>query len=272
MLVSVRFGSGQQRIFNINCQTAPLLDAISEGCYADMASYLKKREEVVSKELGAWRKKEASLLKKLEKLEPKQDESGPKAQDKKGRSRQQVKIRKKGTKKKEEKPPEEEKKEETPEPPPVEEKKEAKGKKGKEEPVEPPKELTEEEKKAKEISEIKAQIEENKATQGKIQAKIEAIKSRAVEVTADLKTAKVLDLADLNGGERKFMATKADQFASEFLTEKMSYQLQRIRRTEEEEEVAENVEIDRKLVMTLEEEEAAAKAEEEADPKAKKKK
>ena len=86
-------------MFNTECETAPLLDAINEGCYADMTVFLKKREEVFNKELNQWKKKEASLLKKLEKLEPKQDEAKMLAERK---SKSRAKSKKKAKKKKEE--------------------------------------------------------------------------------------------------------------------------------------------------------------------------
>jgi hypothetical protein len=170
MLISVRFGSGQQRIFNTECQTAPLLDAINEGCYADMASFLKKREDVIHKELTQWKKKEASLQKKLEKLEPKSDEPGGRD----SKPRKGVKIKRKTAKKKKA-TEEEEKKEEAPAPAEeakqeVKEETKPKGKKGKEEPPkeEEKKEETEEEKKARELNEVRQSIEQNKQTQARI--------------------------------------------------------------------------------------------------------
>jgi hypothetical protein len=39
-----------------------------------MVKLLKVKEEVFNKELAQWKKKEANLLKKLKKLEPKVDE------------------------------------------------------------------------------------------------------------------------------------------------------------------------------------------------------
>ncbi len=62
-------------MFNINCQIAPLLDAIHEGCYKDMHKFMKKREEFFNKEIANLKKKEQTLLKKLEKLDPPSKES-----------------------------------------------------------------------------------------------------------------------------------------------------------------------------------------------------
>ena len=67
MFCSVQFGYNQARLFNLNCQVAPLLDAINTSCYQDMVKYIKKREEFFNKEIAGMRKKEANLLKALEK-------------------------------------------------------------------------------------------------------------------------------------------------------------------------------------------------------------
>lgn len=70
MYVSVQFGYNQSKLFNINCQVAPLLDAVSDGCYKEMGKFMKKREEFFNKEISTLKKKESGLQKKLEKLEP----------------------------------------------------------------------------------------------------------------------------------------------------------------------------------------------------------
>ncbi len=46
------------------------MDAINEGCYKEMLKYLKKREEFFQKEINTLKKKEQTLTKKLEKLDP----------------------------------------------------------------------------------------------------------------------------------------------------------------------------------------------------------
>ena len=40
MFISVEFGYQQKRLFNIECKTAPLVDAINDVCYADIAALL----------------------------------------------------------------------------------------------------------------------------------------------------------------------------------------------------------------------------------------
>jgi mannose/fructose/N-acetylgalactosamine-specific phosphotransferase system component IID len=70
MFVSVQFGYQQSKLFNINCQIAPLLDAIHDGCYKEMHKFMKKREEFFNKEIAALKKKEQGLLKRMEKIDP----------------------------------------------------------------------------------------------------------------------------------------------------------------------------------------------------------
>lgn len=134
------------------------------------------------------------------------------------------------------------------------------------------KEETEEEKKKREIGEINAQMEAIKAAQGKILAKIETVQAKQAEVEQErMNEDKVLDLLD-NTEQRKFVKTKADVYANEFLTEKMSYSLSKVTTNEAGEEEAESVSIDPSLVRTLEEEQRAEQEDDEAanDPKKKK--
>lgn len=63
MFINVQFGYQQSRLFNLNCQVAPLLDAINQACYQDMVKYIKKREEFFNKEVQGFKKKEATLQK-----------------------------------------------------------------------------------------------------------------------------------------------------------------------------------------------------------------
>ena len=58
MYISVQFGYNQTKLFNTNCQVAPMLDAINDGCYKEMSKYMKKREEFFNKEITAFKKKE----------------------------------------------------------------------------------------------------------------------------------------------------------------------------------------------------------------------
>ena len=67
--IAVSFGYNQQRLFNTNCEIAPLMDAIHKECYKDMDAKLVEREEFFNKEIAQFKKEQASLEKKLEKLE-----------------------------------------------------------------------------------------------------------------------------------------------------------------------------------------------------------
>jgi len=93
MFCSVQFGYNQARLFNLNCQVAPLIDAISISCYQDMVKCIKKREEFFNKEIAGMRKKEANLLKALEKYTVPVEESkkeAPKVQKKMTRDQKKV--------------------------------------------------------------------------------------------------------------------------------------------------------------------------------------
>jgi len=117
-------------------------------------------------------------------------------------------------------------------------------------------------------------MEEVKKSLGLIHDKISAIEEKVKEVTEEWKGEKVLDLLDANG-ERKFVKTKADLYATEFLTEKMFYSLSKVipPKEEGEEETVDPITIDGALLRTLEEDvKAAQEAEEEAANPTKKKK
>ena len=47
MFISVEFGYQQKRLFNIECKTTPLVDAINDGWYADKASLLKNKKIIL---------------------------------------------------------------------------------------------------------------------------------------------------------------------------------------------------------------------------------
>ena len=273
------------------------MDAINDSCYADMQVFLKKQTDFFNKEMTQWKKKEANLLKKLKTDEEKQEEEKIKEQQKNTATRggrTQVKVRKKpenptkrkkATKKK--KPTEEEikkkeqeeeqkkKEEEEAEAKRIEEEEkkkaeEAKNKKkgGKDAPPEEeePKELTEEEKKEKERQQINKNLEEVKETIKKLDDKLKLIQTSMDEFAEEAKLEKVLDLED-KSGERKYAKTKADQYANEFLSEKMTYVLGKIIRNEQEEEEFKEVKIDGACVRTLEEDANYDPEAEVTDPK-----
>lgn len=69
MFISVQFGYHQAMVFNINCQVAPLLDAIHSQAYIEMVKAVSKRQEWFQKEIAGMKKKEGKLLKRLELLD-----------------------------------------------------------------------------------------------------------------------------------------------------------------------------------------------------------
>ena len=56
--ISVQFGYNQTMVFNINCQVAPLLDAIESQAYIEMVKAIGKRQEWFNKEVANMKKKE----------------------------------------------------------------------------------------------------------------------------------------------------------------------------------------------------------------------
>jgi hypothetical protein len=75
--INVTFGYNQVKIFNINCEIAPLLDAIHIESYKNMRLKLQQRQEYFGKEIAAFRKEQGALERKLEKME--MPEEQPKA-------------------------------------------------------------------------------------------------------------------------------------------------------------------------------------------------
>ena len=75
--ISVNYGYNQSKLFSTNCQIAPLLDSIHEECYKEMVAKLTEREEFFNKEINGFKKEQASLEKKLEKLEVPKEEPKP---------------------------------------------------------------------------------------------------------------------------------------------------------------------------------------------------
>lgn len=112
--------------------------------------------------------------------------------------------------------------------------------------------MTEEEKKEKERQLLNKKMEEVKDKITKLEAKLELIQKTADRLAEEAKADKVLDLEDKNG-ERKYVKTKADQYANTFLSEKMSYVLGKIVKNEQDEDEFKDVKIDGACVRTLEE-------------------
>lgn len=125
--------------------------------------------------------------------------------------------------------------------------------------------MTEEEKKEKERQLLNKKMEEVKDKITKLEAKLELIQKTTDRLAEEAKADKVLDLEDKNG-ERKYVKTKADQYANTFLSEKMSYVLGKIVKNEQDEDEFKDVKIDGACVRTLEED-ANYVEEAQTDPK-----
>ena len=95
--ISVQFGYNQSMVFNINCQVAPLLDAIEQQAFTEMVKAISKRQEWFNKEVVNMKKKEAKLLKRLDVLDaPKKEEARLAAEAEAAASRPDIKKQVKG--------------------------------------------------------------------------------------------------------------------------------------------------------------------------------
>eukprot|EP00347_Sterkiella_histriomuscorum_P014639 403360114 len=291
--ISVQFGYNQSKLFNINCQINPLLDAISDGCYKEMGKFMKKREEFFNKEIASFKKKEQNLQKKLERLEPPKSLEPPKEEikmqnpkkdakkagkDKAGKlDGKQVTVKK--TKKQLQEEEDERKRKEAEEQERIRKEEEERKKKEEEEAAR----KAEEEKKAKEKKQPPAKgkkQEEEKKDEPVIETEEQKIAREKAETLVqidDLKKhieaysnkLKLLQeaqiklaeeelkpkIVDLNEktGERKHLKASGDSYAIQLLRERKAYVLTQIKKGANEEEVVENIVIDGACIRTPEE-------------------
>lgn len=54
--INVTFGYNQSKVFNIQCEIAPLLDAIHLESFKQMKTKLTQREEFFNKEIASFKK------------------------------------------------------------------------------------------------------------------------------------------------------------------------------------------------------------------------
>lgn len=278
-------------MFNINCQIAPLLDAVHEGCYKDMHKYMKKREEFFNKEIANLKKKEQGLLKRLEKIDPPKDEKAlaaakeeskekstkkkdakpaatgakdakpkkkkdPKEEEEEKKRKEQEEADKKAKEEEERKKKEEEEAARK-----AEEEKKAKGAKAPpakpgakvEEKKEEEKVVeTDEQKIAREKTEINAQIEEIKKQCDALAAKLKLLSEQQAKILEEEGKPKVIDLLEKTG-ERKSLKGAGDQYANSILRERKAYVLAKISKGAADEEVIDNIVIDGACIRTPEE-------------------
>lgn len=83
MLIKVAYGYKQGTLYNINCQTGPLLDAVKKQAYSDITAIIASKESIFAEDADQTNKKIESKSKKLQKLEnPLLDEENKNASDK----------------------------------------------------------------------------------------------------------------------------------------------------------------------------------------------
>ncbi|CDW81443.1 UNKNOWN [Stylonychia lemnae] len=291
MFISVQFGYNQNKLFNINCQIAPLLDAINDGCYKEMGKFLKKREEFFNKEISSFKKKEQNLQKKLERLEPPKSLEAPKEEVKVKEKKDPKKAAKdkpkpgekpaKKTKKQQQEEEEEKKRKEAEEQERLRKEEEEKKKKEEEEaarkaeeekknkaakkPAAPGKGgKAEEEKKdepvveteeiriAREKAETLAQIDELKKQIEVYSGKLSALTEAQAKLAEEEQKQKIVDLCEKTG-ERKHLRASGDQYAHTLLRERKAYVLVQIKKGANDEEVVENIVLDGGCIRTPEE-------------------
>ena len=101
---------------------------------------------------------------------------------------------------------------------------------------------------------MRALLDEVKDKTNQYQEKIKLIHTEAAKLKEKLNNAgRIIDLTD-GGTDRKFLKTKADLYANEFLTEKAKYTLVEVtHHPDNDEEVVENVTLNGACCRTLEE-------------------
>lgn len=299
--INVTFGYNQSKLFNINCEIAPLLDAIHIEAYKNMRLKLQQRQEFFNKEINQFKKEQANLERKLEKLEAPEEPPKPAPivsvkskggkklskkeqealeEEKKRQEEEAEKLRLQKEEELKRKREEEERKRKEEE----EAAKKNKGKdkkKGKEEVDEQPVIETEEQKKEKEKINLRTNIE---ALKQKIVA-YEAKKELAIEEfgkqDAEEERKKRLDLVEKSSGDRKFLKDGSREYANSVLGERRCYQFVELLNAEDGgEEVVKPIQINGAAIRTPAEditwaeeqkELEAQQAKKKPDPKGKKK-
>lgn len=250
-----------------------MMDAIQLGCYQDMVKCIKKREDFFQKEIGGMRKKEATLLKSLEKYtappEEKKEASAPKITKKMTREQrkayeaEQARLAKEAA---ERKAKEEEEARLRAEAEEAERKRkeeeEAKNKKGGKKPTKgaadaddaTPVIETEDQRKEREKAELQKQLEELRALICAYQGKVKLCQENAVKVSREADVSKVCELMERTG-ERKYMNNSAEEPAHSILRERKAYTFAQVVKGGEdgEEQQCVPIEIDGACIRTPDE-------------------
>lgn len=243
--INVTFGYNQSKLFNINCEIAPLIDSINIEAYKAMKNKLQQREDFFNKEINAFKKEQGQLEKKLEKLEQPEEAEKPKPivvvkqrggkkktkkeleaeeAERKRIEEEAERLRKQQEEELKRKQEEEERKKKEEEEAAKKNKKGADKKKAKDEPVEEiPVIETEEQKKEKEKQALRTQIDAFKTKIAAYEAKRDlCIQERNRQDTEESRK-KVLDLMDKNAHERKFLKDGSREGAGTVLAERRCY-------------------------------------------------
>jgi len=240
--INVTFGYNQSKIFNINCEIATILDAIHTNSYKEMKAKLTTREEFFNKEIANFKKEQASMEKKLEKLEtppepPKAERSMSKSKaPAKKKTKKELeeeeaarKIAEEEERVRKEKEDEERKLAEEEERKRKEEEEAAKKGKGKDKKKKdddaPPEEVeeTEEVKKEKEIQAVKDQIETMKAKIEQYSGKVKLCIEERDRQDGEEARKKHIDLQEKSSGDRKFLKEGSKDYGNDTLAERRCY-------------------------------------------------
>lgn len=230
MFILAAYGYKQGQVYNISCQTAPLIEAIKKQAYSDICSLLSTRQVQILKEIEDTCQRLESKQKKLVRLEnPPPDEEIKESA--KSRLRAAPEVREPKEENVEDaKKTEEAKDPKKPEPPKGKPDKNAKKedpkKAGNKKPVvEEVKELSPEEIKQQKLEAqkeaVRKEIAEIISRKERLQEKLELLKSSKERYVT---VPKEIDLID-QAGNRKFVKNRFEDTASSFLNTRVVYQV-----------------------------------------------
>ncbi|OMJ94189.1 hypothetical protein SteCoe_2672 [Stentor coeruleus] len=237
MFILASYGYKQGQIYNINCQTAPLIEAIRKQAYTDICNLLNNRQIQIVKEIDETCQRLEAKQKKLYRLEnPIPDEELKEVTSAKSKIRPGSDVKEppkveenlEEVKKADEVKETKDQKKEPPQRGKIDKnvKKEDPKKAGAKKPVvEEVKELSPEEIKAQKLEaekdEVRKEIAEIQSRKERLYEKQDIIKSSKERYSL---IPKEIDLID-QSGNRKFVKNKYEDLASSFLNTRVVYQV-----------------------------------------------
>ncbi|OMJ75974.1 hypothetical protein SteCoe_24783 [Stentor coeruleus] len=237
MFILASYGYKQGQIYNINCQTAPLIEAIRKQAYTDICNLLNNRQIQIVKEIDETSQRLEAKQKKLYRLEnPIPEEELKEVTSAKSKIRPGSDVKEipktdenqEEVKKIEEVKETKDQKKEPPQRGKIDKnvKKEDPKKAGAKKPVvEEVKELSPEEIKAQKLEaekdEVRKEIAEIQSRKERLYEKQDIIKSTKERYSL---IPKEIDLID-QSGNRKFVKNKYEDLASSFLNTRVAYQV-----------------------------------------------